>query len=66
MAKPNNTYYKGEIDRTLKAPLMAIASARGIEVRLLVSQVLRNFVRAREELIQGIAKNNLKEGEKRQ
>lgn len=58
-------FYKAEIDATLRNPLMAIARAKGIEVRSLVSQVLRTFVEARKEMLDEIAKSiNQEEGKK--
>lgn len=55
-------YYKAEVDKSLRNPLMSIARAKGLEVRTLVSQVLRRFVAAREQLLIDLAKNNNTEG----
>ena len=51
-------YYKAEIDKSLRNPLMSIARAKNLEVRTLVSQILRRFVSAREQLLVDLAKNN--------
>ena len=51
-------YYKADVEASLRDPLMSIARARHLEVRTLVSQVLRRFVSARQELLEGLAKNN--------
>lgn len=50
-------FYMAEVSRDLRQPLMSIAAAKGIEVRQLVTQVLRNFVNARIELLQAISDN---------
>ena len=56
--EPTKEYYLAQVSVELREPLIAIAKAKRIEVRTLVSQVLRRFVAAREQLITDIANYN--------
>jgi propanediol dehydratase large subunit len=64
MKEEKNDFYRLQVDKSLQGSLRSIASARGIAVRDLASQVLRRFVDARLLLLTEIAKNNEEEGKK--
>ena len=53
--EPAKKYYLAQAEVELREPLLAIAKAKHIEVRTLVSQILRRFVAAREQLITDVA-----------
>jgi len=57
MEPKNAEYFRPQIDKKLEVPLKTFAAAKNIPLKRLVSQILTNFVVAREGLLRGITQN---------